>query len=207
MRNGIDLVPHKDKDGPCWIGNRAHFIGKPIKPEGSLDRIQRYYDAVDGRSSYFLQQNDNQPADAARHMLHYTSGFCVKRKGTMPGSNKEIWCGDCPDCIKNLGFECPVATKVRALAGFFTKNLCELMLTQAEPLEQSNRPQDAIGLRGLGPSKKSKRQKNPGKWEDDAKRFWHSYKDRSDKQFANICAHFGIMAGEREGRAEKRMFE
>jgi hypothetical protein len=80
MREGVDLVRQYDSDGPYWIGNRAQFIGRPIMPDGSADRIRRYHDAVAGLSSYFLKQNENKPADAARHMLNFAGGFCVVRK-------------------------------------------------------------------------------------------------------------------------------
>jgi hypothetical protein len=209
MREGIDLVYRHDSDGPYWIGNRAQFIGRPIMPNGSVDRIRRYHDAVAGLSSYFLQQNDNKPADAARHMLNFASGFCVVRKKKMLGSNEEIWCGDCPDCMKNLGFECPVATKVRAKMGFFGNYvLNDLMLTQEEPSERASGPQDAKNLRGLGTAKKFRRQKKPGNWSDDPKKFWRSYQERSDNQFTRICSFFGLEEWEKnkKGALVKKRF-
>jgi hypothetical protein len=203
MRDEIDLVPHVEGNIPCWIGNRAQFIGKPIKPNGSLDRINRYYQALHGKAGYFMKKNDYKPADAARHMLNYTKGFCVVRKLRMPGCIEEVWSGDCPDCMKNLGFECPVATKVRENIGYFKYyDFGDLMLSQVEPSERSVGPQDAKGLKGLGPGRRMKRRKNPGTWTDDPKKFWRSYKDRSDKQFHDICSFFGIEKWEKNEKGK-----
>jgi hypothetical protein len=95
--------------------------------------------------------------------------------------------------MKNLGFECPVATKVRAKMGFFGNYvLNDLMLTQEEPSERASGPQDAKNLRGLGTAKKFRRQKKPGNWSDDPKKFWRSYQERSDNQFTRICSFFGL---------------
>jgi hypothetical protein len=209
MKDGVDLVCRQDGEGTYWIGNRAQFIGKPIVPNGSDDRIRRYHDAVAGRSSYFMKKNNNQPADAARHMLNFAGGFCVVRKKKLLGSNEAIWCGDCPDCMKNLGYECPVATKVRANDGFYRNYVFnDLMLTQEEPSERASGPQDAKGLRGLGPPKKSRRQKKPGNWSDDPKKFWRSYKERSDNQFHRICCFFGLEEWDKNakgGMVKKRL--
>jgi hypothetical protein len=99
---------------------------------------------------------NNKPADATRHMLNFTRVKCVVCKKQMLGSNKEIWgCGNCLDCIKNLGYECQVATtKVCNKEGILQNySLCHLMLSQVEPSECASGPQDTQGLRGLGPGK------------------------------------------------------
>jgi hypothetical protein len=56
MRLGVDLVEIVDKrtGKDCWLGNRAHFVGKPLqwkKPNGEVDlsRIDLYEDAVAGK--------------------------------------------------------------------------------------------------------------------------------------------------------------
>jgi ferredoxin len=90
MQDEIDLVLHCEGKAPCWIGNHAQFIGEPIKPNGSLNCIQHYCKAVNGKLSYFLKQNNNKPADTARHMLNCTKGLCVVCKGRMPGSAEKF---------------------------------------------------------------------------------------------------------------------
>jgi hypothetical protein len=93
MKWGIDLVKFKDEEGDCWIGNRIRFVGKPLKPDGSADRIQRYYEAVKGEAGWFLKQNNNKPSETANHMLNLTSGICVVRKKKLPNGQVVI-CGD-----------------------------------------------------------------------------------------------------------------
>jgi hypothetical protein len=204
MKWGIDLVKFKDEDeeGDCWIRNHIRFVGKPLKPDGSADRIQRYYEAVKGEAGWFLKQNNNKPSETANHMLNLTSGICVVRKKKLPNGQAVI-CGDCPDCIKNLGFDCPVATMVRAKMGDYGPlALKELMLLQAGPSEHSSGKQNAPNLSGLGTSKK--RKKNPGKSVDDPKQFWKSYQEKSDGQFETICEDFGVFEALKGERTTKR---
>jgi hypothetical protein len=206
MKKGIDLVDHKDQDGPCWIGNRAQFVGKPLKPDGSTDRIQHYYEAVRGEAGYFLKQNNNQPGDSANHMLNFTNGICVVRKTKLP-DGQEVVSGDCPDCIKNLGFDCPVATMVREIQGNYGQlKLIDFMLSQAGPSVRPYGPENAQNLRGMGQGRKQKRQKNPGKAINDSKQFWKSYQEKSDGQFDTLCESFGVIKYDEKvkGRRVKR---
>jgi hypothetical protein len=204
MKKGVDLIKVQEKEDLCWMGNRAHFVGKPLMPDGSTIRIQRYYKAVKGEAGYFLKANDNQPGDTANHMLNFTNGICVVRKKKLP-DGQEIECGDCPDCIKNLGFDCPVATMVREEQGRYGQlELVDFMLSQAGPSERRYGPENAQNLRGLGKGRKSKRQKNPGKSVNDSKQFWKSYQEKSDGQFETLCEDFGIIKREPMTKTKKR---
>ena len=111
--------------------------------------------------------------------------------------------------MKNLDHECPVATKVRFDNGYYGNyKLDVLMMTQEEPSERASGPVDAKGLRGLGPPKNSKRQKKPGNWSDNPKKFWRSYKERSDNHFRVICSYFGLEEWEKNakgGLVKKRL--
>ncbi len=64
----------------------------------------------------------------------------------------------------------------------------------------NKRQGDAKTLRSIGTGKKVKRQKKPGNWSDDSKKFWRSYKERSDNQFHRICSFFGLEEWQRNDK-------
>jgi hypothetical protein len=183
MRPGVDLIECCDKETDtvvCWLGNRAHFVGKPLKPmkDGKVDlsRMELYDDAVAGKPERFLELNGNRKAEAAMHMVNLANGICRVVLQAQPRGQPPIIIGDCPTCFKKLGRDCPVVLAVREKIGDFgNTSIADRMMSKVQPHELDG-PSKASGLRGLN---KVLTKKNPGWFADNSKEFWKYYRDKN----------------------------
>lgn len=71
------------------------------------DRTELYEEILDGDASWFLNHHRGDKAAAGMHMLNFAKGLC-KVRFRIETDGTEVLIGNCPDCRKKLGHDCPV---------------------------------------------------------------------------------------------------
>lgn len=118
--DNVDLIPVTDNTGNVmgYLGNRGKMIGLPITRE--------WYDsmlaAMRGDAGHFTGKlfNDNTPGAIAARIVHATKYLCYL---TFKNGNVV---GDCDNCYKHLGWDCPAASLLRDRYGKFDPSITDL---------------------------------------------------------------------------------
>lgn len=126
MREGIDIVPLTAQNGAiiAYACNLRFMIGTPIIKE----RIDNMHHALMGRIDPFCgsEFDDNTPGAILKRYVGATEFLCCV---TINEDGDII--GDCENCYKHLGWDCPAATYIRNKHG---KLSCSLETQRKVPL-------------------------------------------------------------------------
>jgi hypothetical protein len=162
MKKHVDWTCYTDTTlDAVYIGNRGHFIGRPIQPKGRSDYSRRslYEDVLDGRNDWFVKHHGTDKAAAGMHMINLTKGLCkVSFRKETDGNDYLI--GDCDDCRKKLGHDCPVLLRIRQEMKMGTLNNTSVD-DRVKTLLQAgvrNGSQNIGGLSGMAGKKRKKTQ-------------------------------------------------
>jgi hypothetical protein len=193
FRANIDLSKKVDNAGNlvCYFANTRRRIGFPV-----ASRLLEYHEALEGKSELFIKRIGSDRSKVAAEMIAATRSIC-RITVSQDKSGKTIVMGDCEDCIKKLGYDCPgvlIVKDVEKLDGGIP--LSKRWLVQ-DQLGRKNGTQDASGLGGLE-KPKSKRKRTPGVFVEDRKElFKSSLTVAGTKKFRDFCfmlqlhRHFG----------------
>ncbi|CAB9521365.1 hypothetical protein SEMRO_1188_G250620.1 [Seminavis robusta] len=125
VREGVDIIEMgRDAFGnpTGWLGNLHHRIGIPLDSA----RVRLITAAVDGDARPFQRTSPNATKDlVADAMVSVTSSVCHLqiKDGSIVG--------DCDDCMKHLGYNCPCACYLRSKFGMLEKELEALRKTNS----------------------------------------------------------------------------
>jgi hypothetical protein len=184
FRKDVDLHEKLDKAGNvvCYYAITRMRIGFPV-----AQRLDNYNKALMGVPDCFLVRKGSKKSTAVADIIAATRSICkitVKRNNQ---SGKTVVVGDCKDCIKKLGFDCPGVVVVRHLEGLFGGIPLSTRWLVQDPYGRKSGPQDASGLSGLEKSK-SKRKRQPGVYIEDRRELYKSALTvAGEKKFRNFC--------------------
>jgi hypothetical protein len=112
MEENFDSKPYHDKTGrTLYLTNTALTAGVEITDE----RISAYRAAREGASADSTTKKS--PRQQARDSVFVTSGFCC----VSVDNNKNL-VGNCPKCIKKMGWDCPSVLNVRKITKGYAAN-------------------------------------------------------------------------------------
>ena len=194
-RKGIDILHCTDDScNEYYLANTSGSIGVPVS-----HRVPAYNAALEGRTGLFLERNNHSKYKAAYDMIRTTRSLC---KITISYNDKmePIVIGDCENCIKKLGYDCPGVIAVRDIVEDFAEvSLGTLASTQPDPVIK-NGSLSKMGLSSmyLPPRNRSKQRRMPGLYVEDTDRFM---KGLRDKKVKNICMDLRLF--ERETDSDK----
>lgn len=103
-----DFVTCEDRDGAVegYLFNLRYMIGVPFTEE----RLRIIAASWNGADNSFVNDNDGAlPGDIAKRIVDVAKTTCHVAKN-LDG----VWIGDCEDCCKRLGHDCPGALWVRS---------------------------------------------------------------------------------------------
>jgi hypothetical protein len=120
MDENFDSKRYYDKTGrTLYLTNTALTAGVEITD----DRIATYRAAREGDKSHFATADEGSdttkksPRQQARDSVFATSGFCC----VSVDNNKNL-VGNCPKCIKKMGWDCPSVLNVRKITKGYENN-------------------------------------------------------------------------------------
>ncbi|CAB9523733.1 hypothetical protein SEMRO_1450_G273740.1 [Seminavis robusta] len=126
VREGIDIIEMGiDETGNAtggWLGNLRHRIGIPL----DADRVRMITAAIDGDERHFRRIYSGTTSDViADAMVSATNTVCHLqwKDGSIVG--------DCDDCVKHLGYNCPCACYLRSKFGLLEMHLEGLRKTNS----------------------------------------------------------------------------
>jgi hypothetical protein len=184
FRKDVDLHGKLDEAGNlvCYYANTRMRIGFPV-----AQRLDDYNDALMGAPDRFLERKGSQQSAAMADMITATRSICRITITHDNKSGKKVVIGDCEDCIKKLGYDCPGVVIVKDLEGSFGGIPLETRWLVQDQFGRKSGPQDASGLSGLKQSK-SKRKRQPGVYIDDRRELYRSALTvAGKKRFRDFC--------------------
>jgi len=159
MDETFDSKPYDDNSGrKLYLTNTAITAGVEITEE----RIAAYRAAREGDKTYFASANEGtsasikrSPRQQARDSIFATSGFCC-----VSIDDNENLVGNCPKCIKKMGWDCPSVLNVRKITKGYRNNEDpkSLMFVYSEERAKQNGKHQSQFLSGKNvPKSKAKR--------------------------------------------------
>ena len=152
----ITAFPQENKDivelgGAGHICNLRHMIGVPIADE----RLHLIAAANNGLQTSFETAANPISGDTANRLVDVAKTTCHVQK-----NQDGVWIGDCEDCCKRLGRNCPGALWVRSRHDQLDKSLEESRKVPADkngdPM-QSTRRGNCSGCCTSGPAKSTRK--------------------------------------------------
>ena len=121
MDETFDSKPYDDNSGrKLYLTNTAITAGVEITEK----RVAAYRAAREGDKTYFASANEGtsasikrSPRQQARDSIFATSGFCC-----VSIDDNENLVGNCPKCIKKMGWDCPSVLNVRKITKGYRNN-------------------------------------------------------------------------------------